>query len=111
MYLSLVFGGGFEFGHDLKDAVAALLGLVEFKVQFGRVFNMEGFVDLRLPLLLKGIEVVQDLVVGGPAVEVGDEDGSVTKVRANVDPGDGEKGTLQGALPADEPGENAPNGF
>lgn len=43
---------GFELGHDLQDAVPTFLGLIEFEVEFRRVFDVESLVDLRLPLFL-----------------------------------------------------------
>lgn len=50
--LGLFFCRGFELGHDLQDAVPTFLGLIEFEVEFRRVFDVESLVDLRLPLFL-----------------------------------------------------------
>jgi hypothetical protein len=109
--LRLIFGGGVKFGHNLEDAVAPLLGLVEFKVQFWGVFDVEGLVDLGLPLLLERVEVVKDLLVRGATVEMRNEDGGVTEVGADVHPSNGEEHALQGALAAHQTGKNAANGF
>ena len=48
----ILFGGGgrLELGHDLKNPVTALLRLVEFKMKPRCVFDVEGLIDLRLPL-------------------------------------------------------------
>ena len=105
--LRVFFGGGFELGHDLKDAVAALLGFVKFEVKFGGIFNVESLVDFRLPFLLEGIQVVEDLLVRGAPVEVRNKNGGMPEIGTDIDPGDGQKHPLQGALPADETGENA----
>jgi hypothetical protein len=44
--LGLSVGRWVQFGHDLKDPIAALLGLVELKVEFRSVLNVQGLVDL-----------------------------------------------------------------
>ena len=56
----------FYFGCDLKDPVAALLGLVELKVELGGVFDVQGLVDFRLPLLFEGD--LEELKRAGDAV-------------------------------------------
>ena len=53
--LPVLFVWRFELRHDLKDPVAAFLGLVELKVELGRIFDVQGLIDLRLPLLLERI--------------------------------------------------------
>ena len=52
---------------------------------------------------------MQDLLVGSPPVEVGNKHGGVTKVWADIHPGDGDERALQRSLPADEAGEDAAN--
>ena len=107
--LGLFFSRRLKLGHDLKDPVAAFLGLVELKVELGSVFDVEGLVDFRLPLLLQRVQVVQDLLVGCATVEMGNKYGGVTEIWTDIHPGDGEEHSFQGALPANEAGENAPN--
>jgi hypothetical protein len=54
---------------------------------------------------------VQDLLVGRATVEMGNKYGGVTEIWTDIHPGDGEEHSFQGALPANETGENAANRF
>jgi hypothetical protein len=54
------------------------------------IFNMQSFVQLTLPLLLQHVESVDDIRIGGGAVEVGYIDLCVAEIRADLYPCNGD---------------------
>jgi hypothetical protein len=74
----------------LQNTVSPSLGFIDVEMEARSIFNMQSLVQLTLPLLLQHVESVDDIRIGGGAVEVGYIDLRVAEIRADLYPCDGD---------------------